>query len=57
MKSSDTKILLSDSSKFGKVKIAYFADLSDFDLIITDSNLDPYYQDIIRDLGLQLILV
>jgi len=57
MKSSDTKILLSDSSKFGKVKIAYFADLSDFDLIITDSNLDPYYQDVIRGLGLQLILV
>ncbi|HOQ51154.1 MAG TPA: DeoR/GlpR family DNA-binding transcription regulator [Candidatus Atribacteria bacterium] len=57
MKSSDTKILLSDSSKFGKVKIAYFADLSDFDLIITDSNLDTYYQDVIRGLGLQLILV
>ncbi|MDK2897537.1 MAG: DeoR family transcriptional regulator, deoxyribose operon repressor [Candidatus Atribacteria bacterium] len=57
MKSSDTKILLADSSKFGKVKIAYFADLSDFDLVITDSGLDPYYQDVIRDVGLQLLLV
>lgn len=57
MKSSDTKILLSDSSKFGKVKIAYFADLSDFDMVITDSDLEPYYQDMIRNLGLQLFLV
>lgn len=57
MKSSDTKILLSDSSKFGKVKVAYFADLSDFDLVITDSGLDPYYQNVIRALGLQLLLV
>ena len=29
----------SDSSKFGKVKIAYFADLKDFDLVITDTGL------------------
>ena len=55
MQSSDTKILLSDSSKFGKVKIAYFADLKDFDLVITDTGLDPYYQDMIKDLGLSLI--
>ena len=57
MQSSDTKILLSDSSKFGKVKIAYFADLKDFDLVITDTGLDPYYQDMIKDLGLKLFLV
>jgi len=32
--------LVADSSKFGLVKTGFFADIEDFDIIITDSNAD-----------------
>ena len=37
--SAKQRILLADSSKFGKVENAHFADLEDFDTIITDNLL------------------
>lgn len=37
--SSAQKILLADSSKFGKLRSAYFCDLDDIDTVITDSSL------------------
>jgi DeoR family transcriptional regulator, deoxyribose operon repressor len=40
LKSSSTRILVADSSKFGLVKTGFFADIEDFDIIITDSNAD-----------------
>jgi DeoR family transcriptional regulator, deoxyribose operon repressor len=43
MKSSHTKILLLDSSKFNQVKVAPIADLKDFDIIVTDSNIPEHY--------------
>lgn len=39
MQSSVEKILLLDSSKFDQVKPAYFANLEDFDVIITDGSI------------------
>jgi DeoR family deoxyribose operon repressor len=57
LKSSVEKILLIDSSKFGKVKTAYFADLSDFDIIITDDSLPTEWREEIERLQIKLYLV
>jgi DeoR family deoxyribose operon repressor len=57
IKSSNTKILTMDSSKFGKAKAAHFAEPSDFDIIITDNELSEMYREIIREAGIELILV
>jgi DeoR family deoxyribose operon repressor len=55
--SSKTKILLTDSSKFGKTKIAYFADLNEFDMVITDSEITDEYREAIKGLGIGLVIV
>jgi DeoR family deoxyribose operon repressor len=57
LSSSKTKILLVDSSKFGKTKIAYFADLRDFDMVITDTEIPTEYSTIIKNLDIILITV
>jgi DeoR family deoxyribose operon repressor len=57
IESSDTKILLADSTKFGKIRISYFADLKNFDIIITDTGIAEEYQKYIKDLGIKLYLV
>jgi DeoR family deoxyribose operon repressor len=57
LKSSQKKVLLADSSKFGKVQHAFFADLKDFDIVITDKDIPADYQQVINSLGIQLILV
>jgi DeoR family deoxyribose operon repressor len=55
--SSDVKILLIDSSKFGKVKISHFADLTDFDIIITDIGIPKKFVEIIKSLGIKLYII
>ena len=54
---SCVKILLADSSKFGIVRVAFYAYLSDFDIIVTDKNLSEEWCDYIRGLGVELHLV
>jgi DeoR family deoxyribose operon repressor len=54
---SDTKILLTDSTKFGKIRISHFADLSNFDIIITDTGISEEYQKYIKNMGIKLYLV
>mgnify|MGYP002225956820 FL=1 len=44
MESSQTKILLLDSSKFSKICPTTFAYLSDFDIIVTDDELSAEWQ-------------
>lgn len=56
IQSSMKKILLVDSSKFGLVRSDYFADLSEFDQIVTDSGISPEYMDIIRAKGISLLI-
>jgi DeoR family deoxyribose operon repressor len=56
MESSVQKVLVADSLKFGVVRSDYFADLSDFDIIVTDDELAQEYRTIIADLGMELIL-
>ena len=50
-------ILLADSSKFSTVKSAYFANLSDFNTIITDTEITPEWEEIIGELGIKLYKV
>ena len=57
MKSAKTKILMVDSTKFGKIGVAYFADLQEFDMVITDSEISEEYITFIRNLGLDLYIV
>lgn len=57
MKTADRKILLVDSSKFNKVKNTLFAELTDFDVIISDSGIPNEYKDYCRKNGIELILV
>ncbi|MFW6180257.1 MAG: DeoR/GlpR family DNA-binding transcription regulator [Spirochaetota bacterium] len=55
--STDTRILVVDSTKFGQVHIAHFAELEDFDMIITDSGIPGEYQNRIQEKGIQLHVV
>ena len=55
--SSLQRILLVDSNKFGLIRPAYIAPLSDIDTVITDSALSPEWQRIIKDAGISLHLV
>jgi len=57
LRSSLYNILLIDSSKFGKVGSAHYADLRDFSAIITDSGISQEYREIIEKLGIQLHVV
>ena len=54
MQSSMKKILLVDSSKFGLIRSDYFADLDEFDEIITDKGIPDEYRKIIQSLGIIL---
>ncbi len=55
--SSLQKILLADSTKFGRVRQAYFAELKDFHTIITDKYLPDEFAELIRNMGIMLYLV
>ena len=55
--SSLERILLADSSKFGMVSSSYYADLADFDMVITDSRIPGEYRELLRGLGVELIVV
>jgi DeoR family deoxyribose operon repressor len=57
MSSAKSRILVVDSSKFGLTKSIYFADMSSFQTVITDSGIPEDYARFIRDLGVELILV
>lgn len=57
IKSADKKILLADSSKFNKVENTLFAELTDFDVIISDTGIPDKYRDYCNNNGIELILV
>ncbi len=52
--SSMRKILVADSSKFDVVRSVYFAELSEFDEVITDPGIPKEYVEIIEGLGIKL---
>jgi DeoR family deoxyribose operon repressor len=57
MASSAQRILMVDSSKFDSVQSTYFADLSDFHVVITDDGIPEEYRRYIRELGIDLHIV
>jgi DeoR family deoxyribose operon repressor len=57
IRSSLARILLVDSSKFGTIQPAYFADLSEFTTVITDAGIPEEYAEHIRGLGIDLHIV
>jgi DeoR family deoxyribose operon repressor len=57
MASSLKRILTADSSKLGKVHAAYFADLADFDTLVTDVGISEQYAQVLRSLDIEVIVV
>lgn len=55
--SAQKSILLADSSKFEKVGSIHFANIEDFDIIITDSGIPQGIAEKIRELGVMLDIV
>jgi len=56
MESSLTNILLVDSDKFQMVQTSYFADLDEFDVVVTDTGVPETYVSHIANSGARLIL-
>lgn len=54
MESGQTKILLADSSKFGKIFPTAFSHLQNFDIVITDSDLPLQWRTLIEEQGITL---
>ncbi len=54
---SQTRVLLSDSRKFGLVRPAWFADLRDLDAVVTDPGISLEWVEILRTLGITLHVV
>jgi DeoR family deoxyribose operon repressor len=54
---SQTRILLVDSRKFGRVRPAWFAELRDFDAVVTDPGISLEYVEILRTQGIALHVV
>ncbi|KZL88984.1 DeoR/GlpR family DNA-binding transcription regulator [Clostridium magnum] len=57
LQSSQTKILVADSSKFSKVRTAYFAQLNEINEIVTDTGLSSEWKDIIESMNIRLHIV
>ncbi len=49
-------VLVTDSTKFGKISVTYFAGLDEIDTIITDHGISEEYRKIIVDRGIDLII-
>lgn len=56
MAAATRRVLLLDSSKFGKVALHLFADLADFDVVICDDGLPADTASQLRDAGVRLRL-
>lgn len=54
---ADRLVLLADSSKINRRALSRFADLSDFETLITDRGIDPVTAERIRAAGVQLTIV
>jgi DeoR family deoxyribose operon repressor len=54
IRSSLERVLLVDSSKFGAIQPAYFADLDEFTAVVTDAGIQPEYAEHIRSRGIDL---
>lgn len=53
---ADTRILLADSSKFGKIRPCMFATIDDFDLVITDSSISEEWLELFEKKKIKYML-
>ena len=56
MKTSMTKILTADSSKFGKIRPCMFSNLSEFDIVVTDRNIGDEWLQLFKQLNIKYML-
>ncbi len=56
MDSTKKKILVSDSSKCGEITPSFYADISEIDSFITDSNIPESYAKLVQNMGIELII-
>lgn len=56
MARAQTCVLVADHSKFDEVRAAHFAELSDFQRVISDPGLEAAQQQVIRDSGAILLI-
>ena len=56
IESSLTRILVADSSKFGRIQPAYFAEIEEFEVLVTDRGIDAEHAEAVRQAGLRLEL-
>lgn len=56
LKSSLERVLVADSSKFGKVRPAYFCDLREIHAVVTDSGLSGEWRQRLEEQGIRLYL-
>lgn len=56
MTTAEKRILIADSSKFGRVFQAFFAELSDFDVIVTDQGIPDEYVREIEHRNIELVI-
>lgn len=56
MDSSMVKVLIVDSSKFGKISIASIGKIDLFDKVVVDSKLPNEYREKIKSCGVELII-
>jgi len=57
LKSSQEKILLMDSSKFGKLQPCFVGNFEDFDMIVTDTGLPGEWREFLKTKDVELVLV
>lgn len=57
LQASAERILLIDSSKFGSIRSSFFANITDFHKIITDTKISSEWIDYIKSVGIELITV
>lgn len=56
LKAAATRILMVDSTKFGKIRPCMFATLDDFDMVITDRDIAPEWIQLFADKGIKWML-
>lgn len=56
LKAAKVRIALADHSKFGNQGFAYVGPVTDIDILVTDSGVDPKYIRPLRETGVELIL-
>lgn len=56
LESSLTNVLLVDSFKFGVVRTSYFADISEFDIVVSDAGLSEDYTTIMQQHGVHVMI-